>query len=108
MVFQMAENNRLQQAWMNVLGVFTTAERQIAEALGLNPDNPLGAELLERVKKNREEFEKRVDEGVKAAVARVRAPLDKQVAELRARVETLQARIEEQKQKRKAAKKKEA
>jgi hypothetical protein len=107
----MADHNRLQQAWMNVLGVFTSAERQIAEALGLNPDAPLGAELLERVKKNREEFEKRVDEGVKAAMARVRAPLDKQVAELRARVESIQTRIEEQKQKRKAAqqqKKKEA
>jgi len=104
----MADNNKLQQAWMSVLGVFTSAEQRMMEALGLNPENPLGVELMARVKKNSEEFERRVDEGVKAAVAKVRAPIDKEIAALRARVEEIQTKIEEQKQKRKAAKKKDA
>lgn len=97
----MSENNKLQQAWLSVLGVFTSAEHRLMESLGLNPDNPLGVEILARVKKNREEFERRVDEGVKNAVAKVRAPIDKEIAQLKARVEKIQTRIEEQKQKRK-------
>ena len=104
----MAENNKLQQAWMSVLGVFTSAEHRMMEALGLNPEIPLGVELMARVKKNSEEFERKVDEGVKAAVAKVRAPIDKEIAALRTRVEEIQTKIEEQKQKRKAGKKKDA
>lgn len=96
----MAENTKLQQAWLSVLGVFTSAEHRLMESLGLNPENPLGVELLRRMKKNREEFERRVDEGVKNAVAKVRAPLDKELAQLKMRVEKIQQRIEEQKQKR--------
>ena len=69
----MSENTKLHQAWMSILGVFTSAEHRLMESFGLNPDNPLGAELIQRMKKNREELERRVDEGVKAAVARVRA-----------------------------------
>jgi hypothetical protein len=98
----MSENNKLHQAWLSVLGVFTSAEHRLMESLGLNPDNPLGVELLARMKKNREEFERRVDEGVKSAVAKVRAPIDKELAQLKARVEKIQTKIEEQKQKRKA------
>lgn len=96
----MSENNKLQQAWMSVLGVFTSAEQRLMESLGLNPDNPLGAELVARMKKNRDEFERKIDEGVKTAVARVRAPIDKELATIRARVEKIQTRIEDQKKKR--------
>jgi len=99
--------NKLQQAWMNLLGVFTTAEHRLMESLGLNPENPLGVELIARMKKNRDEFERRVDEGVKTALSRVRAPIDKELATLKARVEKIQTRIEEQKAKRKASKQKE-
>ncbi len=97
----MSENNKLHQAWMSVLGVFTSAEHRLMESLGLNPENPLGVELLMRMKKNREELERRVDEGVKAAVAKVRAPIDKEIATLKSRVELITHKIEEQKQKRK-------
>ncbi len=97
----MAEN-KIHQAWMNLLGVFSTAERTLMESLGLNPENPLGVELLARMKKNREEFERRVDEGVKTAVAKVRAPIDKEIAVIKSRVEKIQTRMD----KRKAAKKK--
>ena len=93
------KENRLKQAWLSVLGVFTSAEHRLMEQLGLNPDNPLGAELLARMKKNREEFERKVDEGVKTAVARVRAPLDKELAAMKARVEKLQQRVDEKRKK---------
>jgi hypothetical protein len=95
----MAENNKLHQAWLSVLGVFTSAEHRLMESLGLNPENPLGIELLQRMKKNREEFERKVDEGVKNAVARVRAPIDKEIAQLKARVEKIQQKIEKRKPK---------
>lgn len=93
----MPENNKLHQAWLSVLGVFTSAEHRLMESLGLNPENPLGVELLQRMKKNREEFERKVDEGVKSAVARVRAPIDKEIAQLKARVEKIQQKIEKRK-----------
>jgi hypothetical protein len=93
----MAENNKLHQAWLSVLGVFTSAEHRLMESLGLNPENPLGVELLARMKKNREEFERKVDEGVKTAVAKVRAPIDKEIAQLKARVEKIQQKIEKRK-----------
>ena len=95
----MPENNKLHQAWLSVLGVFTSAEQRLMESLGLNPENPLGVELLQRMKKNREEFERKVDEGVKNAVARVRAPIDKEIAQLKARVEKIQQKIEKRKPK---------
>src|SRR3954471_24289883 len=95
----MAENNKLHQAWMSVLGVFTSAEHRLMESLGLNPDNPLGVELMQRMKQNREELERKVDEGVKTAVAKVKAPLEKELAQLRARVEQMQQKIEERKRK---------
>jgi hypothetical protein len=88
-------------AWLSVLGVFTSAEaevhKRILEAFNLPEGAHLGAELLARMRKNREEFERRVDEGVKTAVAKVRAPIDKELATLKTRMEKLQARIEEQK-----------
>jgi hypothetical protein len=90
----------VREAWMSVLGVFTTAEHKLMESLGLNPEQPLGAELLARIKKNREELERRVDEGVKTAVARVRAPIDKELADMKARVDKLRAKVDEQKRRR--------
>jgi hypothetical protein len=98
----------LREAWMGVLGVFTSAEsemhKKLLESLGMPPDANLATELLARVRKNREEFERRVDEGVKAAVARVRAPIDKELAALKTRVEQLQEKVEERRRKRAAAK----
>jgi hypothetical protein len=90
-------DNKIHQAWMSVLGVFTSAEHKLMETLGLNPENPLGVEIVARMKKNREELERRVDEGVKTAVARVRAPIDKELATLKARMEKLTAKIDKRK-----------
>ncbi len=99
----------LRDAWLSVLGVFTTAEaevnKRIHEAFGVPEGAQFGAELMARVRKNREEFERRVDEGVKSAIAKVRAPIDKELATMKSRVERIQARIEEQKRARAEKKK---
>ena len=91
----------MRDAWLALTGVLATAETEVQkrfyETLGVAPDANLGEELLARVKKNRQEFERRIDEGVKAAVAKVRAPIDKEIASLKERVEKLQKKIEERK-----------
>ena len=72
----------MRDAWMALTGAIATAETEVQkrfyESLGVSPDANLGEELMARVKKNRQEFERRIDEGVKAAVAKVRAPIDKE------------------------------
>src|SRR5215475_8870705 len=91
----------VRDAWMALTGAFSAAETEVQkrfyESLGLPPDANLSAELMARVRKNREEFERRIDEGVKAAVAKVRAPIDKEIASLKERVEKLQKKVEERK-----------
>jgi hypothetical protein len=91
------------EAWLSVLGVVTTAESELhkatarlLETLGLPPESDnMAAELMARMRKNRDEFERRVDEGVRAAVARLRAPIDKEIASLRARLERISARLDQ-------------
>ncbi len=89
----------MRDAWLALTGAIATAETEVQkrfyETLGVAPDANLGEELMARVKKNREEFERRIDEGVKAAVAKVRAPIDKEIASLKERVEKLQKKVEE-------------
>jgi len=89
----------MRDAWLALTGAIATAETEVQkrfyETLGVAPDANLGEELMARVKKNRQEFERRIDEGVKAAVAKVRAPIDKELASLRERVEKLQKKVEE-------------
>jgi len=93
----------VRDAWLALTGAIATAETEVQkrfyETLGVAPDANLGEELLARVKKNREEFERRIDEGVKAAVAKVRAPIDKEIASLKERVEKLQKKVEERRAK---------
>jgi hypothetical protein len=88
----------VRDAWMALTGALSAAETEVQkrfyESLGLSPDANLSAELMARVRKNREEFERRIDEGVKAAVAKVRAPIDKEIASLKERVERLQQKVE--------------
>jgi DNA anti-recombination protein RmuC len=95
----------MRDAWMALTGALATAETEVQkrfyESLGVPPDANLGAELMARMKKNREEFERRIDDGVKAAVARVRAPIDKEIASLKERVEKLQQKVEQRRSKEK-------
>ena len=96
----------VKEAWLSVLGVFNQAEAEVnkatnklLESLGIpadeNGEHHLAAELMARMKKNRDDIERRIDEGVKAAVAKVRAPIDKEIASLKTRLESVQARFEE-------------
>ena len=89
-----------------MLGVFTTAEAEVSRpptscsSRSASPPTPkvsatVPPSCLARMKKNREEFERRIDDGVKAAVAKVRAPIDKEIASLKSRLEQVQARFEE-------------
>jgi hypothetical protein len=95
----------MREAWMALTGALTAAESEVQkrfyESLGLAPDANLSAELMSRVKKNREEFERKIDEGVKAAVAKVRAPIDKEIASLKERVEKLQQKVDARRQEKK-------
>ncbi|MSP63531.1 MAG: hypothetical protein EXR72_24945 [Myxococcales bacterium] len=100
----------LRETWMHALGVITGAEGEVAraahrvlEAVGLSTDAEAKGptrELFARFRRNRALFEQRVDEGVKAAVARVRLPLAQEIALLRGRVEKLQKSVEEFKRRR--------
>jgi hypothetical protein len=90
----------VREAWLSVLGAAETevhkATSRLLETLGLPPDSEnLAAEIAARMRKNREEFERRIDEGVRTALARVRAPVDKELASLRSRIERIQAKIDE-------------
>src|SRR6478609_11638574 len=88
----------VRDAWLALTGAIATAETEVQkrfyETLGVAPDANLGEELMARVKKNRQEFERRIDEGVKAAVAAVRAPIDKEIASLKERIEQITAKVE--------------
>ena len=96
----------VKEAWLSVLGVFTTAEAEVQkatnkllESMGIpadeNGERHLATELVARMKKNRDDIERRIDEGVKVAVAKVRAPIDKEIATVKSRLEQLQSRFEE-------------
>jgi hypothetical protein len=96
----------IREAWLSVLGVFNQAEAEVNkatnklfESLGVPADEKgehhLAAEFMARMKKNRDDIERRIDEGVKAAVAKVRAPIDKEIATLKTRLESVQARFDE-------------
>jgi hypothetical protein len=97
----------VREAWLSILGVINSAESEVKktttrllESLGIaaqdgaEPHESLVAELMARVRRNREEFERRIDEGVKTAVARVRAPIDKEIATLRSRLEQLGQKLD--------------
>jgi len=103
----------LRETWLGVLGVLTGADAEVAKAAGRllesvglrgegeeSPHSTKEAareaarELAERVKRNRDALERRVDEGVRAAVARVRKPIDEELASLRGRMEALQRKVD--------------
>ena len=97
----------LRETWTGARGVISGAEAEATraahralESVGLHVESEAQAvkdalhELVERVRKNREELERRVDEGVKAAMARVHRPLADELRELRGRIEVVQKRVE--------------
>jgi hypothetical protein len=103
----------LREAWGAALGRLNRAESEITraaerllESIGLGPDAPGAedgpaqldmAELVRRLRRNQEALERRVDQAVQAAVARIGAPILDELATLRQRIERLQRRVEEMK-----------
>src|SRR5579871_3318489 len=90
----------LREAWMSVLGgaeeSAQRAAQRLLDSVGLRAgDQGIGRELIARVQRNRELIERRIEEGVKAAVARVRLPIAQEIATLRGRVEKLARAVEE-------------
>ena len=101
-----APSQPLRDAWLSVLGVFHSAESEVQkaagrllESFGLSPTDTsaqgIAKEVVARMKKNRDELERRVEEGVKAALHKVREPIDREVAQLRGRIEELGRKLEE-------------
>ena len=89
-------------AWLGVLGVVHGAEAELQkaanrllESVGLDPNaESMRAELVGRMRRNRDQLERKLDEGVREAVARARAPIDKQLASMRTRLEKIQSKID--------------
>ena len=94
----------LRETWLNAMGLVSSAEAEasrvtsrLVEILGRPKEEAqhLAQELQTRVRKNREELDRRVHEAVKTASDRLRNPLANEVAQLRQRIEQLNDRIEE-------------
>jgi len=99
----------LREAWMSVLGgaeeSAQRAAQRLLDSVGLRAgDQGIGRELIARVQRNRELIERRIEEGVKAAVARVRKPIAEELDALRGRVETLQRKVEDLSRRRRGGK----
>jgi hypothetical protein len=96
----------VKEAWLSVLGVFNQAEAEVNkatnklfESLGVPADEKgehhLVTEFMARMKKNRDDIQKRIDESVQTAVAKIRAPIDKEIATIKSRLEQAQLKFEE-------------
>jgi hypothetical protein len=91
----------LREAWLGALGALSTAEGELVRlterlreaAVG---DDSLAADLLTRIRQSRELLERRVDEGVRATLARATTPVSAEIATLRERLDRLSKRIEEE------------
>ncbi len=100
----------VRETWLSALGVISGAEesaksaaQRVLESVGLGGSaegKTVAGELVARVKRNRELIERRIDEGVKRAVARVRQPFVQEIATLKGRVEKLGRSVEDLKRRR--------
>ena len=103
-----SESKSLQQAmreaWLGLVGSaeqeWHKATQKLFEVLGVPEGQSVREELFARMRKNREELERKIDEGVKSAIARVRAPIDKEIAALKTRIEKLSTRVDDERKKR--------
>ena len=98
----------LREIRQGAAGLVTGAEAELArvagrvlDSVGLKGEGDVPARLREsvhelvlRAHKGREEVERRVDEGVKAALARVGRPMAEELETLRGRLEKVQERVD--------------
>jgi len=88
----------LREAWLGALGALSSAEGELHRlgdrlreaAFG---DESLAADVLARIRQSRAQLEQRVDDGVRAALARAIAPVRAEIAAVNERMERLQKRI---------------
>lgn len=101
-----SQSQPLREAWLTVLGVFHSAESEVQKAAGRLIESfglqatdgsaqGIAKELMARMKRNRDDFEKKVEDGVKAALQKVREPIDREVIQIRARIEELGRKLED-------------
>jgi hypothetical protein len=91
----------LRETWLSALGAVERTEAELHRlvervreaAVG---DESLAAELAARVRQAREDLERRVDDGVRHALARTMGPLTDEIAALRDRMDRLATRLDEQ------------
>ena len=91
----------LRELWLGALGALSTAEgelHRLRERLreATVGDEGLAADLLTRIRQSGEQLERRVDEGVRAALARATPPLSAEIAALNDRLNRLGQRIDEE------------
>lgn len=75
---------------------------RVLDSIGLKGEGDVPArirdsvnDLVDKARLHREEIERRVDEGVKQAAARVGRPIAEELGTLRARLEKVQERVEQ-------------
>ena len=91
----------LREAWLGALGTLERTEielHRLGERLreAVIGDESVAADLTSRIRQRRAELERRVDEGVRSALARVADPLTTELAALRERLDRLATRLDEQ------------
>jgi polyhydroxyalkanoate synthesis regulator phasin len=94
----------LRETWLNAMGLVSSAEAELsratsrlAEILGRPKEEAqhLAQELQARVRRNREELDRRVHDAVHTVSEKLSHPLANEVAQLRQRIEQLNARLDE-------------
>jgi polyhydroxyalkanoate synthesis regulator phasin len=98
-----ALQGKFKEAWSQALAGVNAAEHEaekvlgrIADAAGFTPEDVRrhAREFAERLRTQRREIEKALDEAVRKAAAKVRLPSRGEVETLRQRVDALTARLE--------------
>ena len=100
---------RLKSAWRETVGNYATDDSQTKNLMGrlvefgtLTRDEAkkLVGETKERIEQNRRELDRRVDESIKAATARLTLPSDDDIAGLNQKLDAIEQRIAALEQKR--------
>jgi hypothetical protein len=89
----------LREAWLGALGALSAAEGELFRMRDRLRETMVGdesfvADVLARIRQSQEQLERRVDDGVRATLARTTMPLNTEITMLRGRLEILEQRID--------------
>jgi polyhydroxyalkanoate synthesis regulator phasin len=96
--------SRVQRAWKESVGTYATDEGQTRNllqrlvefgSLSQKEAKDAFADMQHRIKENRRELDRRVDESLKRATARLTIPSPSEIEDLRARVDELEERVKD-------------